>query len=384
MRCLILGGDGYLGWPTAMHLNRCGHEVMVVDNYMRRRLSEEHDAMPLVSPPLLPERCRLWKAATGLDIQYAVGDAANYEFLSKVVREFEPDSIIHYAEQRSAPFSMKGFEEAQLTLINNLSTTLTLTWVVMKEAPNAHIIKLGTMGEYGTPNIDIEEGWLDVEHNGRRQKFLYPRQGSSLYHTTKIHDTDMLWFYVRMAGLKVTDLMQGPVYGIFTDEVPEESDLLPVFDYDDIFGTVINRFATQCAVNIPLTVYGTGQQTRGFLNLRDTLQSLRLVTEHPAKPGEMRILNQFTEKFSIIELAHMMQKAADDLGVKVEVAHLDNPRIEEEKHYYNPACQGLTDLGLKPTLLTEPVLHEMIQYSLRHADKIRKDLIMPRVRWASV
>lgn len=356
---------------------------MVVDNYMRRQLSKDHDAMPLVSPPLLPERCDLWKAASGLEIQCAVGDVADYEFLSGVVREFAPDSIIHYAEQRSAPFSMKGFEEAQLTLLNNLSTTLTLTWVVMKEAPNAHIIKLGTMGEYGTPNIDIEEGWLDVEHNGRRQKFLYPRQGGSLYHTTKIHDTDLLWFYVRMAGLRVTDLMQGPVYGIFTNEVAQDSDLLPVFDYDDIFGTVVNRFAAQSAVSIPLTVYGTGNQTRGFLNLKDTLQSLRLVMEHPAKPGEMRILNQFTEKFSIVELAYMMQKAAAELGVKVDVNHLDNPRIEEEEHYYNPACLGLTELGLKPTLLTEPVLHEMIQYTVKHKDKINKDLIMPRVRWAS-
>lgn len=382
MRVLILGGDGYLGWPTAMHFNKCGHDVTVVDNYMRRELSKQHDAMPLVSPPLLPERCSLWKEATGLEIKHAIGDVADYDFLSSVVRECAPDSIIHYAEQRSAPFSMKGFKEAQLTLLNNLSTTLTLAWVVMNESPNSHIIKLGTMGEYGTPNIDIEEGWIDVQHNGRTQKFLYPRQGSSLYHTSKINDTDMLWLYVRMAGLRVTDLMQGPVYGIFTDEVPEESKLLPVFDYDDIFGTVINRFAAQCAVATPLTVYGKGGQTRGFLNLRDTLQALRLVAEHPAEPGEMRILNQFTEKFSIIELAYMMQKAASELGVKVEVAHLENPRIEEEEHYYNPTCQGLTDLGLKPTLLTEPVLHEMIKYSLDHADRINKDLIMPRVRWA--
>ena len=211
---------------------------------------------------------------------------------------------------RSAPYSMMGYDEARVTLSNNLNATFNAIWAVMRHAPDCHIIKLGTMGEYGTPNIDIEEGWIDIEHKGRRGKFLYPRQGGSLYHTTKIMDTDMLWFYVRIYGLAVTDLMQGPVYGLSTDEADLHPMLVPNFHYDDIFGTVVNRFLVQAVAGIPLTVYGKGGQTRGYLNLRDTLQCIALAAAHPAKKGELRILNQFTETFSINQLAERVQRVA--------------------------------------------------------------------------
>jgi UDP-sulfoquinovose synthase len=382
LRCLILGGDGYLGWPTAMYLSKRGHEVMVVDNYLHRQLAAECNAPALYSVPDLPERCKLWQATNGIEIRHAIGDVQDYDFLSTITREFLPDTIIHYAEQRSAPFSMKGYQEAKLTLINNLSTTFNLIWVVMRDAPNAHIIKLGTMGEYGTPNIDIEEGWIDIEHKGRKEHFLYPRQGSSLYHTTKIHDTDLLWFYVRMAGLRVTDLMQGPVYGLLTEEIGNNFDLLPFFDYDDIFGTVVNRFVVQAVAGIPLTVYGKGGQTRGFLNILDTLQSIGLVVENPAKPGEMRILNQFTEQFSITEIAKMVQEASASWGIKTEISHLENPRKELEEHYYNASREGLSKLGLKPNFLTKEVLQQMIAVVQKYKDKIDTRSIMPRVRWS--
>ena len=381
-RCLILGGDGYLGWPTAMYLSKRGHDIMVVDNYLHRRLALQCNAPALYPVPELPERCKLWRSTNGLEIKHAIDDVQDYDFLSTIIREFLPDTIIHYAEQRSAPFSMKGYEEAKLTLINNLSTTFNLIWTVMREAPNAHIIKLGTMGEYGTPNIDIEEGWIDIEHKGRKERFLYPRQGSSLYHTTKIHDTDLLYFYVRMAGLRVTDLMQGPVYGLLTDEIGNNFDLLPFFDYDDIFGTVVNRFVVQSVAGIPLTVYGKGGQTRGFLNILDTLQSIGLLVENPAKAGEMRIFNQFTEQFSITEIAKMVQEAGASLGIKTEISHLENPRKELEEHYYNAAREGLGNLGLKPNFLTKEVLQQMIAVVQKHKDRIDIASIMPKVRWS--
>ncbi len=382
MRSLILGGDGYLGWPTAMYLSKRGHEVMVVDNYLHRRLAVEYNFPPLLCVPYLLDRCKLWQTVSGKEITHAIGDVQDYEFLSTVVKEFAPHTIIHYAEQRSAPFSMKGYKEAKLTLINNITTTFNLIWAVMNEAPDAHIIKLGTLGEYGTPNIDIEEGWIDIEHKGRKDRFLYPRQGSSLYHTTKIHDTDLLWFYVRMANLRVSDLMQGPVYGLLTEETQDNLDLLTSFDYDDIFGTVINRFVVQAVVGMPLTVYGKGGQTRGFLNILDTLQSIGLVVDNPAKPGQMRILNQFTEQFSIMDIAKLIQEASAALGLKVEIAHLENPRKELEEHYYNASRSGLIDLGLKPKLLSQEVLQKMIEVVQRHKDKIDTKLIMPRIKWS--
>ena len=270
MRVLILGGDGYLGWPTAMDFAAAGHEVMVADNYMRRHMAEATDSDPLMGGPSLTERAAIFAAISGHKISVRIGDLADPEVMFNLVKEMQPDTIVHYAEQPSAPYSMRGFREARETFKNNLDVTFNCIWAVKDYAPNAHIIKLGTMGEYGTPNIDIEEGWIDIEHKGRKDKFLFPRAAGSLYHTTKVLDTDLIWFYVRTYGLRVTDLMQGPVYGISTEEADLDSRLCPNFHYDDIFGTVVNRFLVQAVAGVPLTVYGGGGQTRGYLNLRDT------------------------------------------------------------------------------------------------------------------
>lgn len=288
MRVLILGGDGYLGWPTAMHLTARGHEVAVVDNYLRRRLCRQEDLTPLYEVPDLHERAAIWESESGCNIKVFIGDLTEWAFIETVFRGFTPEAVVHYAEQPSAPYSMLNRRAADLTLKNNLTVTLNLIFAVRKFCPDAHIVKLGTMGEYGTPNIDIEEGWLEVNHKGRRQKFLYPRQASSLYHTTKIMDTDLLWLYVRMWDLRVTDLMQGPVYGLITDENENDESLFPFFNYDEIFGTVLNRFVVQAVAGYPLTVYGKGGQTRGYLNIKDTLQCIRLSLENPAKVGELR------------------------------------------------------------------------------------------------
>ncbi len=381
MRILILGGDGYLGWPTAMHLSNRGHDVFVVDSYLKRKLMEETGSLPLVTPPRLKERARTWKEVSGKEIGYAIGDCSDYDFLKGVVKKFAPDGIVHYAEQPSGPYSMMGQKEASLTLNNNLNSTLNIIYAVMEEAPDAHIVKLGTMGEYGTPDIDIEEGWIDIEHKGRKDRFLFPRAAGSLYHTTKVQDTDLLWFYARTFGIRVTDLMQGPVYGLYTEEALMDMRLMPGFNYDDIFGTVLNRFLVQAVAGHPLTVFGKGGQTRGYLNIIDTMNCVELALLHPSKKGELRIFNQLTETFTVNELAEKVKKTGDSLGLKVKIKSIENPRKEKEEHYYNPKYTGLKKLGLKPNLLTDEVMEKLLKAVMKHRDKIDMKLVMPRVRW---
>ncbi len=381
MRVLILGGDGYLGWPTAMHFSAKGHEVAVVDNYLRRNIARETDSGTLYPTPNLHERAEIWEDHSGKNISVHIGDLCDWNFINSLFAEFKPDTIIHYAEQPSAPYSMLSTAAARLTLSNNIGVTGNVVLAMKEHCPDAHLIKLGTMGEYGTPNIDIEEGWLEVEHKGRSQKFLYPRQAGSLYHTTKVMDTDLLWFYVRTWGLRVTDLMQGPVYGIFTDENTHDDRLLPCFAYDEIFGTVINRFVVQAVAGYPLTVYGKGGQTRGYLNLKDTLQCLLLAAENPADSGEMKIYNQLTETFSVNEIADHVQRVGKQFGLDVQIKSIENPRKELEEHYYNPAHTGLLELGLKPNYLTDEALGEIIQKVIQYKDDIVQDRIFRGVKW---
>jgi UDP-sulfoquinovose synthase len=381
MRILILGGDGYLGWPTAMAFAAAGHDVYLVDNYLRRKIAAATQSDALIENPRLAERTAIFQASSHHVIRFAEGDCCDFDFLLDVVKSFEPEAVVHYAEQPSAPYSMIGYSEAHKTLVNNLEATFNIVWAVIKAAPNCHIVKLGTMGEYGTPKIDIEEGWIEIDHKGRRDRFLFPRQAGSLYHTTKVLDTDLLWFYVRLYRLRVTDLMQGPVYGLSTPEANLDRRLMPNFHYDDIFGTVVNRFIVQAVAGIPLTVYGKGGQTRGYLNLLDTLQCVALAAANPPSAGELRILNQFTETFSVNELAERVQRVGNSLGLDVRVESIDNPRRELEDHYYNPAHSGLLELGLKPHFMTDGVLAEMIETILPERERIVADRILPRVRW---
>ena len=384
MRILILGGDGYLGWPSAMALANKGHDVCVIDNYFRRHIARQTSSEALIDNPNLEERARLFKSIFGHSIQVVIGDCTDFRTVESLVKEFQPEAVIHYAEQPSAPYSMRGFNEASLTFHNNLGATFNIIWALIHHSPKCHLIKLGTMGEYGTPNIDIEEGWIEIEHEGRKQKFLYPRQAGSLYHTTKVLETDLLWFYVRTYGLNVTDLMQGPVYGLETAESIADERLMPNFHYDDIFGTVVNRFLVQAVCGVALTVYGKGGQTRGYLNLRDTLQCVELAINNPAADGELRVLNQFTEQFAVTELAQKVRDAAAALGINVTVEPIDNPRKEAEVHYYNAKHHGLLDLGLKPHFMTSEVLQAMIELIRRYQDRIHAQKILPRVKWQSV
>ena len=391
---LILGGDGYLGWPTAMYFSNLGYKVTVVDNYFRRNACLEIDVDFLYKVPTLIERVKIWHEKTGKEIKVAIGDLCNPDFVRALFNgsvcydwslnaEFSglPDTIIHFAEQPSAPYSLIDYKKADFTLTNNLQVTNNLLFAVRDYSRDSHIIKLGTMGEYGTPNIDIEEGWIEIEHKGRKGKFLFPRQASSLYHTTKIMDTDLLWFGVRMWGLRVTDLMQGPVYGIETNESIVDERLRTIFNYDEVFGTIINRFVVQAICGYPLTVYGKGGQTRGYLNIKDTLQCIHKSEQVPAKKTELRIFNQIMETFSVNELAEKVKSSAKQLDIDVEIKNIENPRVEAEEHYYNPTYQGLIDIGVKPSLLTNDVLISMLKLVKRYKDTIRRDSIFRGYKW---
>jgi UDP-sulfoquinovose synthase len=393
-RILILGGDGYLGWPTAMYFSQRGYAVTVVDNGFRRNACRELDTGMLYPIPELVQRAAIWHELTGFEIKVVIADLAQPALMRQLFDgrvEYSwaldpscsgiPDTVIHYAEQPSAPYSQLDFEHADVTLTNNLRVTNNLLWAVRDFARDCHIIKLGTMGEYGTPDIDIEEGWLDIEHKGRKGRFLFPRQASSLYHTTKIMDTDLLWYGVRLWNLRVTDLMQGPVYGTETDESAIDERLNTIFNYDEIFGTIVNRFVTQAVVGYPLTVYGAGGQTRGYLNIRDTLQCVHKSEQTPAQAGELRIFNQIMETFSVNQLAEMTRRVGQARGHAVEIQSLENPRKEAEQHYYNPRYQGLQDIGVEPHYLTDEVMAGMFAMVERHRDNIRREVIFKGVKW---
>ena len=391
---LILGGDGYLGWPTAMYFSQRGYAVTVVDNYSRRNACTSIDVGMLYPVPSLQERAKIWHEKTGKEIKVVIGDLTDPEIMrglfdGRVRYDWAvdpaysgiPETVVHYAEQPSAPYSLMNYKTANYTLSNNLLVTNNLMFAVRDFARDTHIIKLGTMGEYGTPNIDIEEGWLEIEHKGRKGKFLFPRQASSIYHTSKIMDTDLFWFGVRMWNLRVTDLMQGPVYGLETDESLVDDRLKTIFNYDEVFGTVVNRFITQAVAGYPLTVYGKGGQTRGYLNIKDTLQCIHMSEKTPAKAGELRIFNQIMETFSVNQLAELTAAAGNKLGLNVEIKCIDNPRKEAEEHYYNPTYQGLINIGVQPHYLTPEVMAGMIKLVAGHKDSIRKDVIFRGVRW---
>ncbi|MDA8087142.1 MAG: NAD-dependent epimerase/dehydratase family protein [Nitrospiraceae bacterium] len=381
MKVLVLGADGYLGWATCMHFSCKGHEVTAVDNYFRRNASERLGCPPLIPTPGLPQRAKTWKGMGGGAIRVLTGDITDYDFLLAVFGLCQPEVVIHYAEQPSAVYSMMDRDTAAFTVQNNLVGTLNLAYAVKETGSACHIIKLGTMGEYGTPDIDIEEGWLEIEHKGRKDRFLFPRQAGSIYHTSKIQDTDLLWFFARTWGLSVTDLMQGPVYGISTEEDNMYPDLMPNFSYDEVFGTVLNRFVVQAVAGHPLTVYGRGGQARGYINIKDTLQCVYLSSMLPPGPGELRVFNQMTETFTVNDLATKVRKAGEKLGYEVKIGHMENPRVEQEEHYYNPKYTGLMELGLKPHYLTDDVLEGMFRLVAGYKSRINRASIFRGVKW---
>ncbi|CEJ42665.1 NAD-dependent epimerase/dehydratase family protein [Umezakia ovalisporum] len=381
MKVLVIGGDGYCGWATALYLSNRGYEVGILDSLVRRHWDNELGIETLTPIAPIQQRLQRWQDLTGKSIDLFVGDITNYEFLKKVLHQFEPNALVHFGEQRSAPFSMIDREHAVLTQVNNVVGTLNLLYAMREDFPDCHMVKLGTMGEYGTPNIDIEEGYITIEHNGRKDTLPYPKQPGSMYHLSKVHDSHNIHFACRVWGLRATDLNQGIVYGVLTEETGMDEMLINRLDYDGVFGTALNRFCIQAAIDHPLTVYGKGGQTRGFLDIRDTVRCIELAIATPAQGGEFRVFNQFTELFSIGDLALMVKKAGNALGLNVEINHLDNPRVEKEEHYFNAKNTKLLDLGLQPHYLSDSLLDSLLNFAVKYRKRVDTKQILPKVSW---
>jgi UDP-sulfoquinovose synthase len=381
MRIAVLGGDGYCGWATALYLSKKGHTVAIADNFARRQWDHELGVQTLTPIRTLADRLSAWQDVTGETMELFVGDVTEYDFLSSVIQSFGPDAVVHFAEQRAAPYSMIDRKHAVFTQVNNVVGTLNLLFALREFAADCHLIKLGTMGEYGTPNIDIEEGYITIEHNGRKDTVPYPKQPGSFYHLSKVHDSHNIMFACKIWKLRATDLNQGVVYGTMTNEVALSEALINRFDYDEVFGTVLNRFCVQAAIGHPLTVYGRGGQTRGFLDIRDTVRCIEIACVNPAAPGECRVFNQFTEQFSVLDLAHMVKTAGQKLGLKVEVDHIPDPRVEAEEHYYNAKHSKLIELGLQPHVLSDSLLDSLMNVAMKYRDRVDLGVMLPRVNW---
>jgi UDP-sulfoquinovose synthase len=381
MKVLVLGGDGYCGWPTSLHLSEAGHEVVIVDNFVRRTIDHELGAESLTPIADPKERVKAWREVSGQTIGLEYGDLLDWEFVSELFERHRPDAVVHYAEQRAAPYSMIDRRHAVYTQHNNVIGNLNVLFAINEYVPDCHLVKLGTMGEYGTPNIDIEEGYIEIEHNGRKDTLPYPKLPGSWYHLTKVHDSHNIHFACRIWGLRATDLNQGVVYGTVTEQTERDARLINRFDYEDVFGTALNRFCVQAAIGHPLTVYGKGGQTRGFLDIRDTVRCIELAVENPAERGEFRVFNQFTEQFSVGQLAEMVVDAAGKLGIEARIEALPNPRGEKEEHYYNAKHTGLLDLGLEPHFLGDGLFDSLLNVAVEYRDRVDADHVMPSVDW---
>jgi UDP-sulfoquinovose synthase len=380
MKILVLGGDGYLGWPTALHLSHAGHDVAVADNFARRQYDHELGVESLVPIETLRTRVNTWRELTGKDIGCYVGDLTDPEFTYHIISDHRPDAVVHFAEQRAAPYSMIDRRHAVYTQANNVIGNLNLLYAIAETDPGIHLVKLGTMGEYGTPNIDIEEGWLEVEHKGRKDRVLYPKRPGSFYHLSKVHDSHNIEFACRIWGLRATDLNQGVVYGQQTPQTAMDDRLATRFDYDAVFGTVLNRFCIQAVLGHPLTVYGKGGQTRGIIDIRDTVRCIQLACETPAQPGEFRVFNQITEWMSVAEIADTVVKCSPE---PVTIENLDNPRVEADEHYYHVAHTSLIELGLTPHLLSDTLIESLLEITKRYAHRVRTEALRPTVNWRS-
>ncbi len=381
MRVLVIGGDGYCGWATALHLSERGYEVGIADSLVRRHWDMSIGVETLTPIAPIGRRIERWEQLTGKKIDLYLGDITDYPFLESTLQRFAPDAIVHFGEQRSAPFSMIDRQHAVLTQVNNVVGTLNLLYAMHDHCPDCHLVKLGTMGEYGTPNIDIEEGYITIQHNGREDRLPFPKQPGSFYHLSKVHDSHNIHFACRIWGLRATDLNQGVVYGVSTPETDRDELFINRFDYDGIFGTALNRFCVQAAIGHPLTVYGTGGQTRGFLDIRDTVRCIEITVANPPSQGEFRVFNQFTEQFSVLDLACMVKRAGAQFGLDVELRHMDNPRVEKEQHYYNAKNTQLRSLGLEPHCLSNSLLDSLLHFAVRYRDRVDKAQILPQVNW---
>jgi UDP-sulfoquinovose synthase len=383
MRVFIAGVDGYLGWPLALALAERGHEVAGIDAYLRRDWVAEIGSQSATPIRRMTERLHAFHDRFGESLDFRRGDLRDYHLVLNMLRSFEPEALVHLGEQPSAPYSMIDVQHAVFTQINNIETTLNILFAMREACPQAHLVKLGTMGEYGTPNLDIPEGFFTIEYRGRTDTLPFPRQAGSWYHQSKVHDSNNVAMACRIWGLRSTDIMQGVVYGTRIDAMGDDERLMTRFDFDQCFGTAINRFCAQAAIGQPLTPYGTGGQRRGFLPLRDSIQCLQLAIEHPPAVGEYRVFNQFEETYGVFDLAEKVKKVGDQLGLGVEIRPTQNPRIEKEEHYYRPDHTHLLRLGYRPTRDMEGEIKVVLGDLIRYRDRIaaRKRALVPDIHW---
>jgi UDP-sulfoquinovose synthase len=383
MRVFIAGIDGYLGWSLSLYLTKRGHTAGGADLFLRREWVSEmgsQSATPIIS---MDERLKAYKDNFSKELWFRKGDLMDYNFVLECFRDFKPDAIVHFGEMPSAPYSMVDINHCAFTQTNNLVSTLNILYAMKETCPHAHLIKLGTMGEYGTPNIDIPEGFFTIGYRGRNDTLPFPRQAGSWYHWTKVHDSNNIMFACRIWGLQSTDIMQGVVFGTRIDEMGDDERLLTRFDFDQCFGTAVNRYCAEAVIGHPLTPFGKGFQRRGFLPLRDSMQCITIATENPPEKGEYRVFNQFEEVYNVTELALKVQKTGNELGLNVDVRNLENPRKEKEEHYYNPDHKHLLDLGYKPTHDVEQELRIMLKDLMKYKERIleKKEVLIPDIRW---
>jgi nucleoside-diphosphate-sugar epimerase len=385
MKVLVTGIDGYSGWPLALHLLSRGHEVVGIDNFVTRKRVAEVGSWSATPIPSFPNRQKAVREILGKELTFYKGDLTNYQFVHEVLEREKPDSVVHLAEQRSAPYSMIDVHHAVATQVQNLTGTLHLIYAIRDTCPTAHLVKMGTMGEYGTPNTDIPEGFFETEFHGRKDYLPFPRQAGSWYHWSKVFDSGDVMFASKIFGLAATDVMQGVIYGIRTPEITDHR-LLTRFDFDETWGTALNRFIAQSVLGLPITAYGKGEQKRGFIALEDSMQSLRLAVEHPAKPGEYRVFNQFDAAYSVNQLAEITARVAHEFGLKPVIEHPPDPRVEAEQHYYNPIHEHLLALGYKRARDLEEVVREIFHDLLHFRRRLeaKRFVVMPTVQWRSV
>ena len=383
MRVFIPGVDGYLGWALAQYLAARGHEVAGCDLFLRRKWVEEIGSQSATPIRSMEERLVAFQENFGQELIFKEGDLRDYNFVLQFFKFFQPEAIVHLGEMPSAPYSMIDIHHCSFTQTNNIIGTLNIIYAMKEICPQAHLVKLGTMGEYGTPNIDIPEGFFTIEYRGRTDTLPFPRQAGSWYHQTKVHDSHNIMFACKIWGLRSTDIMQGVVFGTRIDEMGDDERLLTRFDFDQCFGTVLNRYCAQAVIGHPLSPFGAGQQRRGFLPLRDSMQCLAIAVSNPPKEGEYRVFNQFEEVYSVTELGKEVVKVAGELGINVKMSNIENPRKEAEEHYYNPDHKHLLDLGYKPTRDIEQELRIMLKDLLKYRSRIeeKKEVLIPDIRW---
>ena len=379
---MVLGMDGYLGWPLSMYLSNRGHQVSGVDNMSRRKNVAEIGSWSATPIAPIEKRLKKYKEITGKQLTFYQGDLTQSDYVNNVIEKEKPDTIVHLGEIPSAPYSMIDLEHCNYTQMNNILSTNNVLFAMHKHTPKCHLLKLGTMGEYGTPNVDIPEGFFEIEYRGRKDKLPFPRQPGSWYHLTKVHDTQNIMFACKIWGLRSTDIMQGVVHSVSTDDMVDEA-LLTRFDFDEVWGTALNRFCAQAVIGHELTPYGRGGQTRGYIALRDSMQCLALAAENPPDEGEYRVFNQFDECYSVNELAEYVVKLNGEFGIEAKIWNIENPRVEAEEHYYNPDREGLPSIGFKPTNTLEDELRITIPILIKYRNRIetKREHIMPTIKW---